>query len=463
MAKTKILICSPDNKWEQGTFESLTSDSYEVSVAADGKGAQLILNKKATNILIIDIETRNFSCLEVIRFIKSQNIHTYIILVLNSKRDIDDYFHSERKLKKLGLAGYLVKSFPCSKLIKLIESFESSTSWKDIELNTETVDIEEIAANMDGSFTSIKITEFFNGNMAIFDLYLRIDRNNYVKFCLAGDRITSKRLSYIITKYQPVKIYFKTEERVKYINYLNDITQKMLHSSSVTQKKKMELIKNSSEKYIEEIYTSGISRDVLNEGLALCDNTYELINKNKELGKMFKEYIDLEDNIITHLYLVSLYSAIIGKYLEWVTKRSFPHIIMGAFVHDLGKLKLPQKIREKKPFELSSEQFELYKEHPRAGVELLSSVKGISEQVLQIVYQHHEKERCNGFPMKISSVKTFPLAKIIGFSNYLANRVIQEKTSVYDVMKIIINEKKDIFDYDPIVVKALLRSFKKDD
>lgn len=67
-----------------------------------------------------------------------------------------------------------------------------------------------------------------------------------------------------------------------------------------------------------------------------------------------------------------------------------------ALVHDIGKLRVPAEILNK-PGELSKLEYDLIKEHPRHGYEIL---KGIAFEwpIADLVLQHHERMDGSGYP-----------------------------------------------------------------
>ena len=76
-------------------------------------------------------------------------------------------------------------------------------------------------------------------------------------------------------------------------------------------------------------------------------------------------------------------------------KKILKDIEWGAFLHDIGKIGVPDAILLK-PGKLTTEEMELVKTHPELGFRLLSQIpflKGASELVLA----HHESYDGNGY------------------------------------------------------------------
>ena len=73
---------------------------------------------------------------------------------------------------------------------------------------------------------------------------------------------------------------------------------------------------------------------------------------------------------------------------------------MGGLLHDIGKMKIPSEILNK-PGKLTEEEFVIMKSHAALSRDLLTGVPGVSEMVIQIAGEHHEKMGGGGYPQGI--------------------------------------------------------------
>ncbi|GAV22385.1 HD domain-containing phosphohydrolase [Carboxydothermus pertinax] len=71
-------------------------------------------------------------------------------------------------------------------------------------------------------------------------------------------------------------------------------------------------------------------------------------------------------------------------------------IKLGAFFHDLGKLEIPREVLRKKT-PLTEEEWQLLKQHPVFGVELIQPLK-IYDKYLPYILHHHERYDGKGYP-----------------------------------------------------------------
>ncbi len=107
-----------------------------------------------------------------------------------------------------------------------------------------------------------------------------------------------------------------------------------------------------------------------------------------------------------HVNRVGAYSAEI--YEVWAHKKKIPQtkietdletLKMAAMLHDLGKLAIPQSIREK-PGRLTTEEYELIKQHTIKGAQMLfkSAQTKYEEIAIEIALNHHECWDGSGYP-----------------------------------------------------------------
>ncbi len=75
---------------------------------------------------------------------------------------------------------------------------------------------------------------------------------------------------------------------------------------------------------------------------------------------------------------------------------------LAGMLHDLGKAVMPQDILNK-PGKLTPEEFEIIKQHPRRGYELLLGAKNIPAGVLDVCLHHHERVDGTGYPDRLAA------------------------------------------------------------
>jgi len=72
-------------------------------------------------------------------------------------------------------------------------------------------------------------------------------------------------------------------------------------------------------------------------------------------------------------------------------------LAMGGLVHDIGKAAIPISILRKRG-RLTAGEICIVQKHPACGFEMLKSISGVSDEVLDITLYHHEKIDGTGYP-----------------------------------------------------------------
>lgn len=103
-----------------------------------------------------------------------------------------------------------------------------------------------------------------------------------------------------------------------------------------------------------------------------------------------------------HSIEVTIVSVMLGKKLK-LNARQLRDMATGCLLHDVGKVFMPAHILNK-PAELTSHEFELVKEHPKLGYEMLRDY--IPIMPTQIAYQHHERQDGSGYPRGLVGYNT---------------------------------------------------------
>jgi putative nucleotidyltransferase with HDIG domain len=96
-----------------------------------------------------------------------------------------------------------------------------------------------------------------------------------------------------------------------------------------------------------------------------------------------------------HSERVARYGATVGRTLG-LDEFDVKALELGAYLHDLGKVRVPHEILNK-PGRLTNEEFAVMKKHPEFGVEMLAGVE-FPWDILPVVRSHHEKVDGTGYP-----------------------------------------------------------------
>ncbi|GAB4019473.1 MAG: HD domain-containing protein [Bdellovibrio sp.] len=132
---------------------------------------------------------------------------------------------------------------------------------------------------------------------------------------------------------------------------------------------------------------------------------------------------------------------------------------LAAVLHDIGKIGIDDKIL-KKSAPLTDEEFEIMKNHPRLGYEILGHIDGL-ESVIDGMRFHHERPDGKGYPFGLKGDEIPTLAMIISvadtFDAMISTRPYRKGLPPQVAFKEIVNNSGTQFSEK--VVEAFVRAF----
>ncbi len=132
-----------------------------------------------------------------------------------------------------------------------------------------------------------------------------------------------------------------------------------------------------------------------------------------------------------------------------------------GIIHDIGKISVPAEILSK-PGKLSQKEFELIKDHPQTGYEVLKDVE-FPWPIAQIIRQHHEKLDGSGYPLGLRADEVLLEARIITVADVIeaiaSHRPYRPARGIEAALSEV-EQNKGVL-YDASVVDACMRLFKE--
>jgi diguanylate cyclase (GGDEF)-like protein/putative nucleotidyltransferase with HDIG domain len=175
-----------------------------------------------------------------------------------------------------------------------------------------------------------------------------------------------------------------------------------------------------------------------------------------ETARTLIEPLEIRDPYIgDHLRAVSRLALRIGLKMS-VPSDQLDALTLGALLHDVGKIGVPDRILQK-PGRLTDEEYRIIKRHPVLGARMLASVRELAP-VVQAVKHHHERFDGKGYPEGLRGEDIPLAARIISvvdaFDSMVRGRPygygITQETALEEI------EKNSGTQFDPRVVRALL-------
>ena len=138
-------------------------------------------------------------------------------------------------------------------------------------------------------------------------------------------------------------------------------------------------------------------------------------------------------------------------------KNALRHLELGALLHDIGKIGVPDAIL-RKPAKLNEEEWIKMKLHPLHGQQILRNIPFL-EGAVQIVAQHHEQWDGSGYPFGLRGedidIGARIFAVVDAFDAIISDRVYRQGRPYKDAVKEL--ERCAGTQFDVLVVEAFKR------
>ena len=312
-------------------------------------------------------------------------------------------------------------------------------------------------------------------DFALFELY---DANKKEIFSFVKDKNTNHFIDEIKQQNQNTKSVFSINEETNfnYFKISNDQFYMFIYTPIYKNNKTIGYIsgiKKIDNKLIEQFEDSVlhiiflITLSILFFALTLFPiiyfaykklkrNKLNLIQTNIMTIHTLGNAVALRDSDTDeHNYRVTIYSVQLAQVLH-MSKREVQEIIIGAFLHDIGKIGIEDSILLKNT-KLSNDEFAKMKEHVNKGIQIIKKNQWL-ERGKNIILCHHEKYDGSGYPNGIKGENIPKIARLFAiidvFDALTSKRPYKEPFS-YDKAIRILKESGGSH-FDPAILDTFL-------
>lgn len=149
-----------------------------------------------------------------------------------------------------------------------------------------------------------------------------------------------------------------------------------------------------------------------------------------------------------HCMRVAIMAIAFSKFLG-LGEEELQAIGIGAMLHDVGKVKIPDEILNK-PGKLTPAEYRIMQDHAVEGFKILKEKKLLSAGVIDIAHSHHERLDGNGYPRRLLAHQISRYAKIVSivdtFDAITSERVYSPALSPSYAFKVILDNSETQFD-----------------
>jgi len=192
----------------------------------------------------------------------------------------------------------------------------------------------------------------------------------------------------------------------------------------------------------------------------LLNNTIGIFNFDESKYSVFDmlhNMRDFDDATYAHCMNVALICNMFARWLR-LPDDEIKNATVAGMLHDIGKIKIPDRII-KKPDKLTSSEFKIIQTHPKQGYDMLDGSK-ISDAIRHAVLLHHERFDGSGYPFGLSGDRLGLYTKMVSIADVYdamtSARVYRGPLCPFATVKLF--EDEGLQKYDPELILCFLNN-----
>lgn len=178
------------------------------------------------------------------------------------------------------------------------------------------------------------------------------------------------------------------------------------------------------------------------EVIPTVDTLVEQVFDEGDLFRQMRMMKEKDDYLFVHSINVALLSILVGRWLN-LDRELVQHLGTAGFLHDIGKVKVPNDILNK-PGSLTKEEFGIMQQHTKFGYDMVKDWEWVTPEMAEAVFAHHERLDGSGYPLGVTDNQIGMFARIVAVADVYdaitSSRSYANKRSPYNAAEILWEE-----------------------
>ncbi|MBI3556661.1 MAG: HD domain-containing protein [Deltaproteobacteria bacterium] len=372
---------------------ALESQSYAVSLAGDLVSVKILITQKRFDLALCAFSGKSAEESDVLIWLAENKVRP-IIAVAEIRPDATTAHFS---------IADQVLAIPFTK-DELISAIEVAWVFRDLT---------DQSASLEHEYCRVNIDDFVSGKTIQFDIFIQLSEQKYVKIARAGDELSLDRIRSYKSK-EVAHLYLRKDDFRKYVSFNVRLASAVGGKATIEARKRISVCRHTAELVLDGLYLDELDPTAFAEGKIFIESTVSLVSEDRELYGLLESIREHSRPLYFHAMAVSLYSVMVARRLEWTSTQNLFKIALGGLLHDIGEKELDPRIAEHDLAKITSDERKILETHCTRGLAILTEIRSISDDVLQIVVHHHENGTGSGYPSRLRSPQIHPLARVVG-------------------------------------------------
>jgi putative nucleotidyltransferase with HDIG domain len=406
---TEILLVEDDNTFRGVIAKNLIRHGFNVREAENGLVARTIfeLNPERFHIVISDIRMPDLDGVQLLKHVRARGDTPFILMtgfseILESQNAYD-----------LGATAFLPKPLRTEDLLAAIDECMNPKGPKKQE---------EDPKLPPSPFCQISIDEFMTTTRLLSDIYVRLGENHFIKVAHEGEAVSIERLK-TYRSANVTHLYVTSEDFRRYVHFNIRLAKAAIQASQIPKEKKVRVLRHAYEVMTEVCFSDHLDKPLFQSANQLVTETLKLVSEDDDILSLLVNLESQGQGVYAHSVAVSLFSTMVAQKFGWTSTQTLFKVALSALFHDVGKKEMDPQLLTKKRSRCTAEEIKLIESHPMRGRDILLEIPSIPPEVVQVVYQHHEKINATGYPLQLRGSSINAIARLVHVTDRFVNLV----------------------------------------
>ncbi len=246
-------------------------------------------------------------------------------------------------------------------------------------------------------------------------------------------------------------LFIESGEREKYARYLEDNLPAILADEDIPSVEKAQILHVSAQQLVREVLQDPFSEGCIDRTKDVVHSTVTFLFDDMKALRHLLQTASYDYYSYAHSVNVCILSVALAHRLGYGQQDALLDLGYGAILRDIGISQLDESVRNS-PGQLTMAEFEIMKQHPIIGEEILQDICGFNGVTMDIVRHHHEKLDGSGYPDGLIGDEISPLVRICTiadvFDALTTNRSYQKALSSFNGLKLMGDDMRRELDMD---------------
>jgi putative nucleotidyltransferase with HDIG domain len=430
MSGEKILVVDDEETIRNLCRHILTAEGYHVTTAADGASALHELGRGPFDLLITDLKMPGIDGLELYERVRAQ-WQDVVSIFVTGHGTLDTAIESLMR----GVNGFVLKPFTQEELLNVVDRAIIGSRLKKENIRLKAlVPLFELSKLL---VTEIDLASLFKIITDVLVQEFAVDRVSLMLLDEAGETLVV-RASHGLPPETALRATRKIGEGVAGLVF--ERREPLIISGG----------KHPDQVVMDQINFADMPASSMSVPLIGKNKLFGVLSVSRLAGAPFTasdlQIVQIQSSqMVTAMENAALYDNLRGNYFKTVqalvaaveakdpytrwhstnvakyavaiareiglSPSQLEDIHIAAILHDVGKIAISERIIGK-PERLSSQEYDVMKDHPAHGIRILEPI-GFSSTITNAIYQHHERWDGKGYPQGLAGESSSLAARIL--------------------------------------------------